>query len=105
MDISATELNSRLFLESDSLTIIDVRERLEFTTYNFGGSNIPLGTLVKEVNDLDYDKDEEIIMVCRHGLRSETARRFLCQHGYTNVRNLKGGLVAIQKLTSQISTR
>lgn len=104
MDISAAELSSRL-QESNLLRIIDVRERLEFNTFNIGGTNIPLGILIKDSDDLDFDLDEEIITVCRHGLRSETAKRILCQHGYKNVRNLTGGLVAIQKLKSQTSTR
>lgn len=104
MNISAAEFSS-CYQESKSLIIIDVREKLEFDTFNLGGTNIPLGKLIRDIEDLEYSKDEEIIVICQHGLRSETARQVLSQQGYKNVRNLKGGLVAIQKLKSQTSTR
>lgn len=78
--------------------IIDVREELEYQTFNLGGDNIPLGRLLTEVDDLAYDKDLEIIVICQHGLRSETARRILTNLGFNQVRNLAGGLVAIRKL-------
>ncbi|WP_411274250.1 rhodanese-like domain-containing protein [Daejeonella sp.] len=104
MNISAADFNSS-YKENNSLTIIDVREKLEFDTFNLGGTNIPLGTLISEIEDLEYSKDEEIIVICQHGLRSETARQILSQKGYINVRNLNGGLLAMQKLKSQTSLR
>ncbi len=104
MNISAVEFSTGN-QKGNSLTIIDVREKLEFNTFNVGGTNIPLGTLIRDVEDLEYSKEKEIIVVCQHGLRSETARRVLFQHGYKNVRNLTGGIVAIQKLKTQTSRR
>lgn len=104
MNISAAELSSRN-QESNSLNIIDVREQLEFNTFNLGGINIPLGALIRDIEDLDFGKEEEIIVICQHGLRSGTARRALTQQGFKNVRNLTGGLAAIQKLKSKTSTR
>lgn len=104
MDISAIEFCSR-YQESNSFIIIDVREQLEFNTFNLGGNNIPLGTLIRDIEELDYSIDEEIIVICQHGLRSETARRALSQKGYKNVRNLKGGVVGIQKLKIQTLPR
>lgn len=97
MDISAAEFNSR-YQDADQFIIIDVREELEFQTFNIGGVNIPLGTLLKEAEDLDYNKSDEIIVICQRGLRSETATRVLSQNGYKNVRNLTGGLLSLQKL-------
>ena len=97
MDISAVEFNSR-YKEPETFIIIDVRDELEFQTFNLGGDNIPLSLLVAEVSELDYKKDSEIIVICQRGLRSETARRTMVQHGYTNVRNLTGGLLAWRKL-------
>lgn len=104
MNISAAEFSSRN-KESNSLVIIDVRENLEFNTFNIGGTNIPLGNIIRDIEELEYRKNEEIVVICQHGLRSETARRVLTQQGYQNVRNLTGGLVAIQKLRSQTSIR
>ncbi|MEO8794243.1 MAG: rhodanese-like domain-containing protein [Daejeonella sp.] len=93
MNITAGELKAKLS-NSESVKILDVREELEFHTFNIGGENIPLGILLREIEDLDYTKEEEIIVVCQRGLRSETARRALASHGFANVKNLSGGLLA-----------
>ncbi len=104
MDISAAELSLRN-QDDASLIIIDVREQLEYQTYNLGGKNIPLGMLISTLDEIDYEKDDEIIVICQRGLRSETARRVLAQNGFTNVRNLTGGLLAIQKLKTKTSAK
>lgn len=96
-DISAAE-----FLEfkttGQSFILLDVREEFEYQTFNLGGENIPLGNLLRVIDDLEYEKDDEIIVLCQRGLRSETAKRTLINEGFTNVRNLIGGLLAIRKL-------
>ena len=96
-DISAVEFIERNS-DSSSFTLIDIREELEYLTFNVGGENIPLGKLLRDIDDLDYDKEKEIIVLCQRGLRSETAKRALINNGFTNVRNLIGGLLAIRKL-------
>jgi rhodanese-related sulfurtransferase len=96
-DILAIEFIQRN-TDSSSFTLIDVREELEYLTFNVGGENIPLGKLLRDIDELDYDKEKEIIVLCQRGLRSETAKRALINMGFTNVRNLIGGLLAIRKL-------
>ena len=96
MNISVNELKRRLDLQ-ESVQIIDVREQLEYHTFNIGGENIPLGKLLAEVDELDYATDQELVVVCQRGLRSETARRVLSDKGFTNVKNLSGGLLAWRK--------
>lgn len=104
MNISAADFYIR-HNTNNSLIIIDVREPLEFSTFNIGGVNIPLGILIRDIEELNYQKDDEIVMICQHGLRSETARRVMKQNGYNNVRNLAGGLIAYQKQKIQTSTK
>ena len=96
-DIQAQELFLRL-KNQEKLNLLDVREPLEFSTYNIGGKNIPLGKLKPAINSLNYTKNEEIIVICKMGLRSETGSQLLKQHGFTNVRNLEGGLLALYKI-------
>lgn len=104
VNISAAEFFIH-YNTNNSLIVIDVREPLEFSTFNIGGINIPLGNLIRDIEEIDYQKDDEIVMICQHGLRSETARRVMKQNGYINVRNLAGGLIAIQKHKIQTSTK
>ncbi|WP_224995705.1 rhodanese-like domain-containing protein [Cesiribacter sp. SM1] len=93
-DITAEELKERMD-NGEKPYILDVREEAEYQTEgNINGQLIPLGTLPHRLNELKAGKDDEIIVHCRSGKRSATAQKFLKQQGYTNVRNLEGGILA-----------
>lgn len=96
-DIGAEELFTRL-QNGEQLNLIDVREPIEFATFNIGGTNILLSKLSADANTLTYHQNEEIIVICKMGLRSETGRQLLVEQCFKNVRNLKGGLLALHKL-------
>jgi rhodanese-related sulfurtransferase len=96
-DIRADELVARL-QKGEQLNLIDVREPIEFSTHNIGGTNIPLGKLDAAISNLNYNQNEEIIVICKMGLRSETGQQILRHHGFKNVRNLEGGLLAVHKI-------
>ncbi len=95
--IDANSLITRL-QNGEEMNLIDVREEIEYHTYNIGGKNVPLSALNQNLNQLHYNKTDEIIVICKVGLRSQTAQNILQQHGYQNVKNLTGGLIAVQKL-------
>jgi rhodanese-related sulfurtransferase len=74
-----------------------VRETWEVEESRIPGSqNIPLGTLPEKLDDLEELKNEEVIVHCKSGGRSASAKAFLTQQGFTNVRNLLGGMNAYQ---------
>jgi rhodanese-related sulfurtransferase len=91
-DISVVELKKRLDA-GETINLIDVREQYEYDEFNLGGDLIPLGTLLGKLEDLEDLKNEEVIVHCRSGARSGTAKMFLIQSGFTNVRNLLGGVL------------
>jgi len=93
------EINAADFVKLNSPNILDVREAIEFHTYNIGGSNVPLSALIGDIDAVNYNKTDEIIVICKAGIRSKTAQAILMQNGYSNVKNLTGGLLAIQRLT------
>jgi rhodanese-related sulfurtransferase len=95
--INGQELFTRLN-KGESLNLLDVREEIEYHTYNIGGKNIPLSRFRESIDKIGYNKTDEIIVICTAGLRSETARLILTDKGYQNARNLTGGLKSIQKL-------
>lgn len=101
MNITAEEFESGL--GSGAFRILDVRESIEFNTFNLGGTNLPLGSLINSPEDLELQEDDAIVVVCQHGVRSQTACRILEQKGYTNVRNLSGGILAWRKLKQKRS--
>jgi rhodanese-related sulfurtransferase len=98
--IDAATLQQRLTI-GEVLNLLDVREKIEFATFNIGGQNIPVARLATNINLLNYNKTDEIIVICSAGIRSDNAQGILTGLGYQNVLNLKGGLIALQKLTNK----
>ncbi|MGI4874736.1 MAG: rhodanese-like domain-containing protein [Janthinobacterium lividum] len=98
-DITPAELHQRQ-QAGENLHILDVRETWEAEESRIPGSqNIPLGTLpdkLADLADLADLKDQEVIVHCKGGGRSASAKAFLTQQGFTNVRNLLGGIAAYQ---------
>jgi len=94
-DITVDELKQRLDA-GEELFVIDVREVHEYAEFNIDALNIPLGTLPMRLWDFDEKKDDEIIVHCRSGVRSASAKALLEQSGFTNVRNLLGGMLEWQ---------
>lgn len=96
-DINTDEFAELLRTNNTDYYFLDVREKLEFHTFNVGGVNIPLVKLQQLITDdeLDISKDQPVIVICQRGLRSRTAKTLLTQNGYKNVRNLTGGLLKL----------
>jgi rhodanese-related sulfurtransferase len=82
--IDATSLLIRLD-KGECLNLLDVREEMEYHTFNIGGKNFPLSRFQQNIDLLNYNKTDEIIVICKVGLRSETAQNILLQNGYKNV--------------------
>lgn len=95
MDITVQELKERLD-KGDKIVVIDVRESEEYAEFNIGAEHIPLGIFPYSLDDYEDDKDQEIVIHCRSGKRSEAAKQLMMQNGFTNVRNLLGGMLAWQ---------
>lgn len=93
-EISVQELKQKIDNKED-FQLIDVRETFEYETSNLNGLNIPLGGLLIEADKVS--KDKPVIMQCRSGKRSAAAVMQLEAQGYTNLYNLKGGILAWQE--------
>jgi adenylyltransferase/sulfurtransferase len=73
--------------------LIDVREPAEYRIVEIGGDLIPLNS-VSENADL-IPRDIDVVVHCKVGARSAKAIRELEEKfGYTNLYNLKGGILA-----------
>ena len=93
-DITSAELKERQ-QQNQTPVIIDVREPWEYEETRIEGSqNIPLGELPGKIEDLEDLKHQEIVVHCKGGGRSATAKALLQQHGFDKVRNLLGGITA-----------
>jgi rhodanese-related sulfurtransferase len=94
MDITVQELKQRLEAGDNSFVLIDVREPYENSEFNIGGQLIPMGSVMGAIPELQAHKDEEVIVYCRSGNRSGMAKQLLVASGFTNVKNLLGGMLA-----------
>ena len=91
-EISVQELK-QLIDEKKDFQLIDVREEYEFEEANINGQLIPMGEVMDNVDKIS--KDKQVVVHCRSGKRSATVINALeSQHGYTNLYNLTGGILA-----------
>jgi rhodanese-related sulfurtransferase len=97
MNISVQELKDRMD-DGEELNLIDVREEHEYEDDNLGALLIPLGELPDRLDEIEDWKDQEVLVHCRSGARSEKAQKFLQSEGFTNVRNVIGGILAFNEL-------
>jgi len=78
----------------ENFFLLDVREPHEVPIANLGAPLIPVGELEKRIGEIASHKNDEVILHCRSGSRSQKAALVLKQHGFTNVSNLAGGVLA-----------
>ncbi|MBA2250169.1 MAG: rhodanese-like domain-containing protein [Chitinophagaceae bacterium] len=95
--INPEEVKQRL-AAGETLNLLDVREPDEHLEFNIGGILIPLGKIQSmQIEEIEELRNEEIICYCRSGTRSMMAAMVLEQLGFTNTKNLMGGMIAWQQ--------
>lgn len=82
-----------LQVKGEPFQLIDVREPYEYELVNIGAQLIPLATVAEQADKIS--KDQPVIVHCKMGGRSAKAIRELEEkYGFTNLYNLKGGIIA-----------
>lgn len=90
--ITVGELKQKICQE-EAMVILDVREPFEFDIARIEGSTlIPLDELADRLSELALA--QQIIAVCKSGVRSAYAVQLLQRSGFTNSFNLEGGVDA-----------
>ncbi|HEX8461304.1 MAG TPA: rhodanese-like domain-containing protein [Segetibacter sp.] len=92
-NISVEELKARMDA-GEKLNVLDVREDNERADFHIGGTHFRLRRIqdmaIEEIEDL---KDEEVIIYCRSGNRSQMAALMLEHLGFKNTVNVTGGML------------
>jgi adenylyltransferase/sulfurtransferase len=91
--MSVEELKARRDAGTEPF-VLDVREPHEYAIVNLGVPQIPLGSLESRLSEIPVAKDAEIVIHCKSGARSQKASLALKAAGFTNVKNLAGGITA-----------
>ncbi len=91
-EIDAAQLAQWVRDPNRKLRVIDVRQMHEIASGTVPKAEaLPLHMLPAKIQDLP--RDEELVVVCRSGARSAQACLFLLQNGFSNVYNLRGGMM------------
>ncbi|WP_038057408.1 rhodanese-like domain-containing protein [Thermus amyloliquefaciens] len=76
--------------------VVDVRTPQEFASGHVPGAlNLPVEAIAQWGDSLP--KDKPVYLYCRSGNRSRQAAEYLKKKGYTNLYNLEGGVLAIER--------
>ena len=95
-NISVAEVKERM-ANNEPLNLLDVGEPAERAEFNIGGAFIPVGqVLMMQTDEIENWRNEEVICYCRSGKRSMQAGMMLETLGFTNVKNLAGGMLEWQ---------
>jgi rhodanese-related sulfurtransferase len=88
--LSAPQLKIKID-QQEPLLLLDVREPNEFHYAHIANSVlIPLNQIPQRLSELN--KQQEIVCVCHHGMRSQQAALYLEHTGFSNLANLQGGI-------------
>jgi rhodanese-related sulfurtransferase len=94
-EITARELKQAIDAMED-FQLVDVREVHEHEVANIGGELIPMSQIPH--NTGRFENGKRVIFYCRSGARSGNIIQWLeLNYGYTNLYNLRGGLLAWKK--------
>jgi rhodanese-related sulfurtransferase len=90
---SAKQLKEYLEQAGKKPLLLDVRQPWEFEICAIEGSVlIPMGEISHRLDEIN--PEQEIVVICHHGIRSRRVASYLEHMGYDNTINLEGGVEA-----------
>ncbi len=92
-EITTDECKSYLEQATEKPLLLDVREPWEYQVVHLENSRLVPMRQIPQIEDT-LDPDQEIIVICHHGIRSRQVALYLENKGFTNVVNLRGGVDA-----------
>ena len=94
IEIGPTDVKAMLD-RGERVHLLDVREPMEVAICRIEGSeNIPMMQLFVGAKGPSAGLDDEIVVLCHHGMRSLEAAQYLRMKGFRRVRSLSGGIDA-----------
>ncbi|OQK18740.1 hypothetical protein AU255_10105 [Methyloprofundus sedimenti] len=91
--VSPISLQQQLLENPQAYVLLDVREPFEYAIANLENSIlIPMNQVPDRLDELE--KQQAIVVICHHGIRSENVAYYLDQQGFSRIFNLTGGIDA-----------
>jgi phage shock protein E len=89
--IEPKTLGERIAWADPSLLVLDVRTPAEYAAGHVPGAvNIPHAELGARIAELDGERERDIVVYCRTGVRAGQALEVLDKAGFTRLFHLKG---------------
>ncbi len=93
---------------ANKLQLVDVREPYEIELAALPGFvAFPLSEFAEWSGEIDarLDRDTETLVLCHHGVRSAQMCHWLTDRGFTNVKNIVGGIDAYSMVVDRTVPR
>jgi len=94
--------------DAEKLQLVDVREPYEIELAALPGFVVfPLSEFAEWSGEIDarLDRDTETLVLCHHGVRSAQMCHWLTDRGFTNVKNIVGGIDAYSMVVDRTVPR
>ncbi|MEY4702320.1 MAG: hypothetical protein RIR96_217 [Bacteroidota bacterium] len=99
MELIQAEIIKERLDSGITVHLVDVRQPEEHADFNIGGILLPLGQIQQmAIDDIEHLRNEEVICYCRSGQRSMQAAMLLESMGFSQVKNLVGGMLGWESL-------
>jgi len=103
---SVSPQDATAMINQKDAIVIDVRPAADYAKGHILNSrNIPMNGFSKQIGTLDKFKDKPVIVSCRSGAQSSQACSLLRKQGFTDVHNLRGGILAWQAANLPVSKK
>jgi adenylyltransferase/sulfurtransferase len=102
-DEISTEDLKKIISEAKDFEMIDIREKEDYNAFHIKGSiNLPFHHIREKYKSIS--KNKTVIIICNYGTKSRQLIKYLNEEfGYTNLLNLKGGIIEWMKATRNIT--
>ena len=100
-NITVEQLAECLQASQNDLQLLDVREPEEVAiAFIEGFKNLPLSQSEQWSGNIttEFDPHAETLVLCHHGIRSAHMCQWLTAQGFTNVKNISGGIDAFSQI-------
>ncbi|HJV81162.1 rhodanese-like domain-containing protein [Noviherbaspirillum sp.] len=97
-DLRSVDVKQALQMKSQGALLLDVREADEYTSGHAPGSTlIPLGQLGARLKEIEGYRNKTVVLICHSGRRSAVATEMLRKAGFTDAKNVEGGMIAWER--------
>jgi len=91
LELDALELRNYLEQVEQPPLLLDVRQPWEYDICRLEQARlVPMGEIPTRMHE--FDKQQEIVVICHHGIRSRQVGRFLEASGFCKIINLSTGM-------------